>query len=59
MKILVIGSGGREHALAWRLAQADKVQKDIHNLPYKSGGCATLIHPTGSFFIYSLANLRN
>ncbi|MDD2775749.1 MAG: phosphoribosylamine--glycine ligase [Gallionella sp.] len=27
MKILVIGSGGREHALAWRLAQADKVQK--------------------------------
>ncbi len=25
MKILVIGSGGREHALAWRLAQARKV----------------------------------
>lgn len=27
MKILVIGSGGREHALAWRLAQSVKVQK--------------------------------
>lgn len=27
MKILVIGSGGREHALAWRLAQGGKVQK--------------------------------
>jgi phosphoribosylamine--glycine ligase len=27
MKILVIGSGGREHAMAWRLAQAPKVQK--------------------------------
>jgi phosphoribosylamine--glycine ligase len=27
MKILVIGSGGREHALAWRLAQGTKVQK--------------------------------
>ena len=27
MKILVIGSGGREHALAWRLAQSPKVQK--------------------------------
>lgn len=27
MKILVIGSGGREHALAWRLAQAPRVQK--------------------------------
>ncbi|MBI5919038.1 MAG: phosphoribosylamine--glycine ligase [Nitrosomonadales bacterium] len=27
MKILVIGSGGREHALAWRLAQGERVQK--------------------------------
>ena len=27
MKILVIGSGGREHALAWKLAQAPRVQK--------------------------------
>jgi phosphoribosylamine--glycine ligase len=27
MKLLVIGSGGREHALAWRLAQSPKVQK--------------------------------
>jgi len=25
MKVLVIGSGGREHALAWRAAQSDKV----------------------------------
>jgi len=27
MKILVIGSGGREHALAWRLSQSARVQK--------------------------------
>lgn len=26
MKLLVIGSGGREHALAWRLAQSSNVQ---------------------------------
>ena len=25
MKILVIGSGGREHALAWKLAQSARV----------------------------------
>ncbi|KAF7600142.1 MAG: phosphoribosylamine--glycine ligase [Candidatus Dactylopiibacterium carminicum] len=29
MKILVIGSGGREHALAWKLAQSPRVQKVI------------------------------
>ncbi|MGN0143391.1 MAG: phosphoribosylamine--glycine ligase [Clostridium sp.] len=27
MKLLVIGSGGREHALSWKLAQSKKVEK--------------------------------
>ena len=36
MKILVIGSGGREHALAWRLAQATKVQK-VYVAPGNAG----------------------
>ncbi len=27
MKILLIGSGGREHALAWKMAQSPKVEK--------------------------------
>jgi phosphoribosylamine--glycine ligase len=36
MKILVIGSGGREHALAWRLAQGTKVQK-VYVAPGNAG----------------------
>ncbi|GGI21042.1 MAG: phosphoribosylamine--glycine ligase [Oxalicibacterium faecigallinarum] len=27
MKIMVVGSGGREHALAWKLAQSERIQK--------------------------------
>lgn len=27
MKVAVIGSGGREHALAWKLAQSKTVEK--------------------------------
>ena len=27
MKVLIIGSGGREHALAWKIQQSPKVQK--------------------------------
>ena len=36
MKLLVIGSGGREHALAWRLAQAPGLQK-IYVAPGNAG----------------------
>ncbi len=50
MKVLVIGGGGREHALAWKLAQSERVQKVfvapgnggtaadplLHNLPISS-----------------------
>lgn len=36
MKILVIGSGGREHALAWKLAQSIRIQK-IYVAPGNGG----------------------
>ena len=36
MKILVVGSGGREHALVWKLAQSEKVQK-IYAAPGNGG----------------------
>ncbi|MGQ0509719.1 MAG: phosphoribosylamine--glycine ligase [Betaproteobacteria bacterium] len=39
MKLLVIGSGGREHALGWKLAQSPKVQK-VYVAP-GNGGTAT------------------
>ena len=36
MKILVIGSGGREHALAWKLAQSPRVSR-VHVAPGNGG----------------------
>jgi phosphoribosylamine--glycine ligase len=36
MRILIIGSGGREHALAWKLAQSDVVQK-VYGAPGNPG----------------------
>ena len=39
MKLLVIGAGGREHAMAWKLAQSTKVQK-VFVAP-GNGGTAT------------------
>ena len=39
MKVLVIGSGGREHALAWKLAQSPRVQT-VYVAP-GNGGTAT------------------
>lgn len=36
MKVLVIGSGGREHALAWKVAQADQVEQ-VYVAPGNAG----------------------
>ena len=36
MKILVLGSGGREHALAWKIAQSERVSK-VYVAPGNAG----------------------
>ena len=41
MKILVVGSGGREHALAWKMVQSDRVQTVF----VASGNGGTAQHP--------------
>ena len=44
MKILVVGSGGREHAIVWKIAQSPKVDK-IYCAPGNGGigGCAECV----------------
>jgi phosphoribosylamine--glycine ligase len=39
MKVLVVGGGGREHALAWRLAQSESVHK-VYVAPGNAGTAA-------------------
>lgn len=36
MNVLVVGSGGREHALAWKIAQSSRV-KDVFVAPGNAG----------------------
>ncbi len=56
MKVLVVGSGGREHAIVWKLSQSPKVDK-IYCAP-GNGGIGTLaqIVPIGAMEFDKLAD---
>ena len=42
MNILILGGGGREHALAWKIAQSEKLTK----LFIAPGNAGTAVHGT-------------
>ncbi|WP_114638932.1 phosphoribosylamine--glycine ligase [Polynucleobacter necessarius] len=56
MKILLIGSGGREHALAWKLAQSPQVQT-VYVAP-GNGGTATAKQSTAGIENLPITDLQ-
>jgi phosphoribosylamine--glycine ligase/phosphoribosylformylglycinamidine cyclo-ligase len=63
-QILILGSGGREHALAWRLAQSNLVNH-IHVCPGNPGTARSpkttninlpLVHPYTELVQYAVEN---
>jgi len=57
MKILLIGSGGREHALAWKLAQSPQVQT-VYVAP-GNGGTATAKQSTAGIQNLPISDLQD
>ena len=57
MKILLIGSGGREHALAWKLAQSPQVQT-VFVAP-GNGGTATAKQTTAGIENLPISGLQD
>jgi phosphoribosylamine--glycine ligase len=56
MKILLVGSGGREHALAWKLAQSPQVQT-VYVAP-GNGGTATAKKTTAGIENLPISDLQ-
>jgi len=60
MKLLVIGSGGREHAIAWRLAQSPRISK-IYVSPGNAGTSSeqgienVLLHETDDLIDFAIS----
>ena len=59
MKILLLGSGGREHALAWKIAQSDKCEK-LYIAPGNAGtgNCGENLHSTNGRNKYDIVDIN-
>ena len=52
LKILIIGSGGREHALSWLIS---KSHRDVENIYVMPGNAGTLSEKN----VFNIENLNN
>ena len=56
MKVLIVGGGGREHAIAWKISQSPKVEK-LYCAPGNAGIAKVVTRETPEK--YQVTNVRD
>src|SRR5690554_4461237 len=57
MRVLLVGSGGREHALGWKLARSDRVS-ELMSLPANLGPIVEGVDPNDVGAVAALARVH-